>query len=678
MADSQEFNFDQDAKIELDDKPIDVKLNYKSPEHGRLLGELVRMIRASQDHISQRFDDWDIVDKYMRLYLDLEATKRYADKSYDTDGKKAMPYKGAICMPVMYTLVMTRAAQKYSQLTVQNPRIHYEPTESDDFFGARIHEVMARYDMVQASFDLKLWQAVMDQERYGISIWYDTFEEKYGYKAQTGISPLEAMLMGVDLDEPIWARTKEWNNVACIDPRNLLPDPNVPIACVQDANYIGHTDYTNILWYVERQLKDKTGAFFNVKQMRRLSADSGQTYNEDGRWMDGTYLNQGTRRYPNPPVHHIQWKIIPREWGLADRDKPEIWWFSVYDNDLIIRAHKSVYAHGEFTYSISVPDPDLHAPFMPGMAQLMIGGQESSDWFVNSQLINSKKIINDMVIYNDNLINPIDMASPEPAKHIRLTQKGKRIHEMGQMRIQDMYGQFMITDITQQHLQTFQMLFQMLQRMSASTDTLQGMPLPSKRTLGEVKESSSNATLRLGIEAQLQDLMLVEPYARRLITNRQQFTTMEKMYRLTGRLIEQLGGPQKAQMFKIAPGDLEGEYDYIAHTMTMAPDPARQTAIWGQILTMLAQAPQLMNPDMEGKVLNPIAVFDEMVRSAGVNYLDQFKTQLPPEAAAQFGGMMPGQVPPGAQTGASQPGIDVQTQEQIDKGVQSGNMIPIG
>ena len=80
-----------------------------------------------------------------------------------------------------------------------------------------------------------------------------------------------------------------------------------------------------------------------------------------------------------------------------------------------------------------------------------------------------------------------------------------------------------------------------------------------------------------------------------------------------------------------------------------------------------------MNPDQQGMVLNPIAVFDEFVRSAGVNYIDQFKVQVPPQA----GGPLPGQLAPENQTGASQPGVDVQSEDQIDKAVQSGNMIPL-
>jgi hypothetical protein len=298
----------------------------------------------------------------------------------------------------------------------------------------------------------------------------------------------------------------------------------------------------------------------------------------------------------------------------------------------------------------------------------MIGGGDLINWLTGSHITNARKVINDQIIYNDDLIDPYDMANPGPAKHIRLTRRGKRMQEMGQMRIQDMYGQLMVTDITKQHLETTTAIFQAFQRMSATPDTMQGMPLPTKRTLGEVQAVSQAATLRLGVAAQILDLGLVKPFADRLISNRQQFTSMTKYYRLAGRLIEQLG----AEQLEIKPEDLAGEYDYIAHTPTMAPDPARQTAIWGQLLTMLAQAPQLMNPDTEGKVLNPVAVFDEFVRSAGINYLDQFKVQV-----QQEGMPLPGQLPPDAQTGASQPGVETRSEEQIEKGVQSGNMIPL-
>jgi len=670
MADSQESKYDyvemeHKSLIEVIDKPVHQKLHFKTKLHGRLLSELNGMIQASKKHIEQRFDDWDRVDQQMRLYMDLTANRREADKS--TGDAKNMPYKGTICMPVMYSLIMTRAAHIFSLLTSVDPRIHYEATDSDDADGSRVHEVLARYDIRQTQFDMKMWQGVMDTERYGLAVWYDTFEEEWGYQKPKG-SALELMLAGKDPEEGVWSRTKEWNNIGAIDPRLFRPDPSVPISEHQKGNYCGHEDHTNILWYLERRFKDDHGPFFNCKQMRKMSRGEATDREVGERWESGDFSDAHTNKYNNPKVTHLQWKIIPREWGLSGKETPEIWWFSVYNDSLIIRAHPSVYAHGKFTYCVSSGDLDMHAPFIPGMAQQMIGGGDLINWLTGSHITNARKVINDQIIYNDDLIDPMDMANPGPAKHIRLTRRGKRMQEMGQMRISDMYGQLAITDITKQHLETTAQIFQAYQRMSATPDSMQGMPLPSKRTLGEVTAVNQAATLRLGVAAQIIDLQLVKPYAERLITNRQQFTTEERYYRLAGRLIHQLG----AEQILIKPTDLVGEYDYIAHTPTMAPDPARMTAIWGQLLTMLAQAPQLMNPDSQGKVLNPVAVFDEFVRSAGINYLDEFKTEM-----NQNGMPGPGQLAPENQTGASQPGVNTKSEEQIDKGVQSGNLVPL-
>jgi len=656
--------------------PISDRLKPDSTLHGKLIVELDEMIRASERHIRQRYDDWDRVDEQCRLYLDLERAKVQGDGSLDTT-KKNMPYKDSICMPLIYTTIMTRVAVLFSQLTSRYPRAHLEPRESGDFEGARVHEALIQYDLEQCGFDLQVWQGLYDSERYGMAVWYDSWEELKGKPARTGMSPLEAMLRGAPVAKD-WSTIKEWCNITTIDPRDFRPDPNVPITQVQDGNFVGHKDYANILWYLERQLSKKEGGFFNLEEARKMAGSGLNERNSDGRWMQGTYTDNSKITYPNIPVVHLQWKIIPSEFGLSDVDHPEIWWFSVVDGlgagNMIIRAHPSVYDHGKFTYSVSQPDRDAHAPFVPGMGQQLMGLQDTANWLVNSHIVNARKVINDQVIYNDDLIDSVDMSNPGPAKHIRLTRRGKRLHEMGQLRIADMYGQFQIQDITKSHLDTMQFLFPQAQRMAATPDTIQGMPLPSKRTLGEVEQVSQSATLRLGQDAVLLDRQLIGPTIDRCVMNRQQFSSMDVVVRLAGRLLQQM---QKAtgkpvEMLEISPTDLAGQYDYIVHSPGMAPDPARQTAIWGQLLQVLAQAPQLLNPDpVTGEALDPIAVFDEFVKSAGIQYLDRFKKIVQPQPGAPG----PGQVAPDGPGQSGMPGV--KDQNQIEKSVQAGNMLPI-
>lgn len=656
-------------------KPLSERLKPDSPMHTHLVSKLQEMIRDSEEHIEQRYEDWDRVDEAMRLYLDLTRPQKLGDGSDDSTGKKNMPYKDSISMPLIYSTIMTRVAVLYSQLTMRTPAIHLEGRGSEDLIGARVIEALAQYDMEQSEFELQVWQAIMDTERYGLAIWYDTWEEKWGYQARTGMSPIERMLAeqrGDDTRE--FVRIKEWNNVRTIDPREFRPDPNCPISKPQEMNYIGHKDYANYLWYAERQLKDGNGAFFNLEDAREQIKGGKNDRNSDGRSDTGDYNSVNDTEYPNLPVVHLQWKIIPSDWGLAKRDTPEIWWFSVVEDGTaktIIRCHRSVYDHNEFTYGISVPDYDGHAPFVPGIAQQLLGIQDTGNWLINSHIVNARKVINDMVIYNDDLLDPVDMASPGPAKHIRLTRRGKKLHEMGQIRIQDMYGQFAVADITKGHLETVQFLYPQAQRMASTPDTLQGMPLPSKRTLGEVEQVNQSATLRLGQAAVLIDRQLIMPMAKRLVMNRQQFMTKKLTVRLVGRLFEQLAERSgNAANLEIAPEDFPGQFDYVPHTPTMAPDPSRMTQVWGQLLTLIGQAPQLLNPDpTTGKAIDPFAIFDEFVRSAGIEYLDQFKKTMQP---------MPGQAGPG-QMPPDQPSVSgmagAPTPAQTEKSVQSGNIM---
>ena len=50
-------------------------------------------------------------------------------------------------------------------------------------------------------------------------------------------------------------------------------------------------------------------------------------------------------------VDTLQVKLIPCEWGLSAETKPEIWWFSMANDNVVIRAQRSD------TYSLLLPGP---------------------------------------------------------------------------------------------------------------------------------------------------------------------------------------------------------------------------------------------------------------------------------------------------------------------------------
>lgn len=669
----------------MPDPPLSVRMDpeFRDSPHNEIRSELQRMVLASRRHIEQRSVDWDDVDRGMRLYVDADEGARLANKLKDNpNNRREMPFDRPFRIPLMYATVMTRVAHIHSVLNGRDPFIHLQPRESGDFRGARLHELVAAYDMEMSRIMLQTWMGVLSAEKYGFGIWYDTWEQDYGQIPSTaeelGIAPELAEMLGIPTEDT-YGLTKEWNNVRAIDPRQFLPDPAFPIVDVQRMGYVGHTDLLSWLYLNERRIEDDHGPYFNVDLARQHSSGAMDRLRYDDRSVDGGYTQDAyERKYPVIPLVRIQWKIIPRDWKLSESTDPEIWWFEATANrditqlQTIVRAHKGPCAHNQYTYSVGETEYDEHAPFQPGMAQNIMGMQYAGDWFTNSHATNMRKIVNDQVIYNDDLISRVDINTPGPAKHIRLTQKGKNLHERGIMPIQQMYGQFAITDVTQAHMGFVQQLLPMTQRMASTPDTLQGMPLPSKRTLGEVEAVQQNASLRLGIAAQLFDEQVIKPMAERLVSNRQQFTSIDQYFRINPRATQEFG----IEPLLIRPEDLAGGYDYIVRTPTMPADPARQAALYGSVLQILANAPQLMNPNAQGRALNPQAIFEEFLRASGITHFDQFYTQVaPPPQGAPLPGQSP-QVQGGAPPQNQAPGGMIDDQE-LARQVEMGNMVPL-
>ena len=80
--------------------------------------------------------------------------------------------------------------------------------------------------------------------------------------------------------------------------------------------------------------------------------------------------------------------------------------------------------------------------------------------------------------------------------------------------------------------------------------------------------------------------------------------------------------------------------------------------VWTQLMLGMGKFPQVTAPGPDGKQLDLRAIFNEVAKNLGVKNIEQFYVQAPP--------MMPG-MPGQAQ---------VMPDEQVQRGVQEGNMIP--
>jgi hypothetical protein len=627
--------------IESVETPLHKRLSPDAQDsiHGTLITAFRQMIEESQRFIEQRFPVWNAIDHHLRIYLNLQKKARAGDWSNVDDTTMENPWRRSILIPLSYSAIMSRMALMFQFFTGKMPFAHLSGREGQDRTGARLHEAAIDYDAQQSRVALQVWQMLYDAERYGLAVWHDTWEEHYGWTSKPPMVP-EAMHARLPegmkhLAEPSeeWSLLKEWNNWRTIDPRTILPDPTVPVVELQAGTRFGHWEMMNWLDLKGAMLVDGNGPYFNVARAQHLGRDEVGGRDQGGNDVSGDFQNSMMApfdKYPNLKIYHLFWKLIPKDWGLSPKEYPEIWQFAIAEKGLIVRAHPLVYAHQQFPYSAGTPDYDAHSAFSPGMAEQLYGIQDVSTWLVNAHIVNTRKVLHDRVVVNDELIRVDDFMNPNPAQKVRLTAEGKRLHRRG-MQIDSMYSQLKLSDITRQHLETAGMLLQWAQRMSATPDPIQSMPLASKRTLGEIQEVKQSGTARIDTPAALLDLQIVKEVIERAIINRQQLTSIEQWYRLDG----ELAAEAQATGLFIKRSDLYGQYDYIARTPSMADDPARSVAMWSQILLLLGQNPHLMGPNPEtGRMLNPHSIFEELVRAGGVNYLDKFYMGAPPQMLA--------------------------------------------
>lgn len=667
--------------IESIEEPLYKRLSpdHKHTLHGDLITALEAMINESVRHIEQRYAIWDAIDMHFRMYVNLQAKARAGDWSDVDDKTKEMPWRRSIVIPLTYSATMSRMVIMYQFYMGKAPFAHLSGRESQDRAGARMHEAAIDYDSQMSRTGLQVWQMLFDSERYGLACWHDTWEEKYGWtQAAPQVPPEMAARLPENmkhLAEPTedWSLLKEWNNWRTIDPRTLLLDPSVPSTEVQSGTRCGHWEIMNWIDLKGAMLVDNNGPYFNVARARAVGSEDGARRASAGTSVTADFGNMSAShpfvKYPNLKVYHVYWKLIPKDWGLSPKEYPEIWHFAVAEKRLIIRAHPLLNAHQEFPYSIGTPDYDAHAAFSPGIAEQLFGMQDVSTWLVNAHVVNTRKILHDRAVVNDELIRLDDFMNPNPAQRVRLTKEGKRLHKRG-MQIDSMYSQLKISDITKGHLETAQMLLQWAQRMSSTPDPIQSMPLATKRTLGEIQEVKQSGTARIDTPAILLDMQIVKPVIERGIMNEQQFRSMESWFRLTGQLAAEA---QENGVF-VTPDDLYGQYDYVARTPSTADDPSRSMEMWGQLMLMLGQNEHLLMPNPEtGKQLNPHAIFEELVKNAGINYLDNFYVDAPPMLPSDASATMAA-----VAGGAGGDGVGVVPDEEIMAAQQAGNVLPIG
>jgi hypothetical protein len=264
----------------------------------------------------------------------------------------------------------------------------------------------------------------------------------------------------------------------------------------------------------------------------------------------------------------------------------------------------------------------------------------------NSHIDNLRRTINNAALFSPRFIEEDDFLNPGPTGHVRFTEDGEDLIARG-IPVTNFFRQMEMQDITGVHMQAVGELVQMAKEMVAVNEPAMGQITETKRTLGELNRVIFGQERRIGLTAKIIDGMSIKPLANRAIMNRQQFTTLQKYYEMVGENAKRFGLPP----MMYGKQHIMGNVDYVTNTGTIPPDPARFSQAWTQVLMAAGKTPQLHTPDEEGTVLDIREVFNDVVRTLGIDDIKHYykKVGIPP--------------------------VRVMPDEQIQREAQKGNMI---
>lgn len=674
-----------------EDQPLEDKFRYGSTEHTTLLGYVIKLRNSGIKVFSGRKSDWDDVDNYTQMKLDLTAGARLGDKTRSTEIYET-PHARSLVIPVTFAALYTRHAQKLLLLLSRDPEV--EGVSPDDVKRAQFMTAMLGYSVRKTGWTMLMNQISWDDERYGISILYDTYEKEHGFVIKPPLArPGELTMLAGDprVEEGAmrqfpeifrpsveWQETCRYNKVTCIDPRRFFMDPSGSIQYLQSSRYVGH-EFTRSYEYLLEHAQENGGVYFNLDEVKDLTGS--KLSSTTSRQRRSEFFGPGDLD-GNHIVSHIQMKVIPSdtELNLSNETKPEIWWVTWVDDAVIIRVHKNPYLHYKYTYAVGEAIPDAHTFDSPGWGEQALGIQTTVNYLINSHLANVRKTLNNSMIYSPDLVYEEDLLNPTAAGHVRLTREGTRLLRMGNINADQLVKQLGVIDVTRGHLDDAAMLSDWAQRSLGANDPMQGMPTPGKRTLGEINTIMASASQRVGTSARLIDAQVVQPVIERAIVNIQQLTEDEQWVRIMGsqaRELEQqaandpriMASPGGGIRVLISPDDLYGAYDYVPMTFGSGMSAREQPETWMKIYELMTNSPGGQMPDEQGRIPDIQKVFGELIRSMGIKNIEDYYRQAPPPPPPP-GGPIPTGVP-----GAPQ--VSVVPDEQFAQQTQQGNYVPV-
>ena len=652
--------------------------------HQKLKRALQDRLLLAENAVKVVASNWDHLDN---LYTGFRAVDAEDKKTQKAD------QVSKIVVPISFAIVQTIISVMFEVITSRVPMLPVPGRDASDVAPARVMETIISFQAEWNSFAVVLYNWLQDYCKYGLGVvttnWHTEAKEETVQEVVQGTQSF----LGVDFpQEEQKERTRltttlETNKVDVVDPYSFWKDPRWPISRFQEGEFAGHRTMVSKTQFRRMALIDNQNAaqrneppiWINVEEaMKRSPRLNDFSRTSDSQRDRFAYPSPATRqagKASNPvQLDYLQVDLVPNdpEWNVGTSSRPQKWLFVLANREVVVQSRKDPSAHGKFSYAPTEPYPDAHRMSNMSVMEILRGLQEHLDFLFNSHMANVRKVINDMLLIDPSRVVMKDLITPNAGRLIRLSKSAYGSDPAGVVK------QLQVTDVTAGHLTDSANIQQLAEMVSGASGTLQGQPARGRRSASEMGNALKAAAGRIRMMLITFQSMGIIPMEKMMISNTQEFMTMERAFRIAGQEFQDLPPEQQLTIVngRIFVGQPEIQAirqanfeDFPAFETALPQDRTERAKVMGEMFKGVSSNPILF------QVFDVVEMFSRIARDMGIKDIKQLTvgTDIQVEQGALTGATGGGQSSNGGPSRAS-PGQG--TSEGRSVSTQSGQVTP--
>lgn len=594
--------------------PMGLDLAPNSALSKKICKEIRTLAQASYEKMGPRHKSWNQIDRVLTAYVPLDEVEK---KIKQKDSRKPV----SIVVPYAYATLETLLTYLTSQF-LNGPIFGYDGRGPEDIVGAKLMEKLVNQQSDRTKVALNLHTMFRDCLGYSVGSVACSWDRKVAKRAipqdKGFFSFLGNFVKTGNMRGSMESVLYEGNKLKNIDPYCYLPDPSVSVHDIQSGEFTGWFERTNLMNLLSSESTSKD--VFNVKYLKhcqgRSSLIPSDTSNRNTRF--GTSDGRDESHHIKHPVDVIYMyvKIIPKDWGLGNAEYPEKWYFAIAGDHVVIEARPIGLNHDLFPLAVAAPDFDGYSATPVSRIEIVYGLQETLDWLFSSHIANVRKALNDMLIVDPYLVNMADLENPEPGKLVRLRRAGWGKGVEGAVK------QLAVQDVTRQHISDSSYIIELMNRVSASNDSLQGITRQSSEriTATEIAGDRSSSVSRLQRMAKVISLQAMYDISFLFAAHTQQLMTEDTYIKVIGDWPEVLQNIQSPDnRVKVSPFDMMIDYDIVLKDIT--DKNTGNGREWIDLYTMIGQNPML------AQQFDMVRIFKHIATLMGASNVNEFVQQ---------------------------------------------------